>query len=178
MRDETSMGYREFGGNEETLASTIPDPPKQRFAAPSGSFGCLSGNVLRPDGGQNEKVLLIFKPDEDAGGDGGCYEFFAQRPGTDDDANMIRLLTLNTREAVFHVPIRMANGAPPPAPPQPPPPAPQPAPSPSDPTHGIPEGDFAAIVRYYTFGSDDEAPYREGRMSWLDVIQRMDQRAR
>ena len=167
MRDDTETGFRDFTGNEQTIASKIVDPPKERFASPAGSFGCISGNVLRSDGGQDEKVLLILKPDEYAGGQGGSYEFFAQRPNTVDDANMIKLLTLNTREAIFHVPIRFVTTVPPP---------PLPIPSPPPPTSGIPEGDFAAIVQVYGFPSDDEQPYREGRLTWAQVLSRMDAR--
>jgi hypothetical protein len=175
--DINERGRADVAGNELMVDSTIDDPPKQRLASPGrGSYGCLSGNRLRDDGGQDEKVLLILKPDEDAGGDGGCYDFFAQKPGTVDDKNMIRVARLTTRGFELFVPLVQHAVVGDPAPPQPPPPAPSPTPQPSDPTHGIPPGAFLEVLRIYGFASDDEQPYYENRMTWETVIQRMDER--
>lgn len=57
-------GYVEFGFNELTIVSTVPDPPKVRQASPTGSLGAYSFNLLRPDGSQQELVLIQGKKDE------------------------------------------------------------------------------------------------------------------
>lgn len=183
---ESERGQLDASGNELFMDSIIDDPPKLRQGAPvkGGAFGCISGDrlVLNEDGSikvRLEKVLLIMKPD-DSGGEGGCYDFFAQRPNTEDDANMVRVARLTTQAFEVFVPLIQHSGsgspAPTPAPEPSPTPAPEPAPSPS-PVPSIPEGDFAAIVAYFGFASDDEQPYRDGRISWADVIARMVVRA-
>lgn len=180
---ESDRGYLEASGNETFVDSIIDDPPKVRQGSPvvGGAFGCISGDRINTETGHRaEKVLLILKPD-DSGGEGGCYDFFAQRPNTEDDQNMVRVARLTTQAFEVFVPLIQHGGGSAPAPvptptpsPTPVPPAPAPVP---DPTHGIPAGDFEAVVRYYGFASDDQQPYLEGRLSWVDVIARMDRRA-
>lgn len=184
--EENVRGKVQVGGNELLVDSVIDDPPKVRQGSPvtGGAFGCLSGDRINLETGHRaEKVLLIFKPD-DSGGEGGCYDFFAQRPNTEDDPNMVRVARLTTSAFEVFVPLVLHAGGQPPTPSPTPIPAPAPSPQPApvpppvyDPTHGIPAGDFEGIVRYYGFPSDDQQPYLEGRLSWADVIRRMDSRA-
>lgn len=169
-RETTQIGFTDFSGNEQTVASTIDDPAAYRLASPSGALGKFSANVLRSDGGQEEKCLIIFKQMEDGG-----FEFYGQRPGTVDDANMIRLFRLTTEGAWFFVPMSAPNigVTPTPQPPNPQPPTP---PSTNDPTHGIPPGAFGMVINIYGFASDDESSYFAGGLTWSDVIARMDRR--
>jgi hypothetical protein len=189
---ESERGYLDASGNEVFADSIIDDPPKYRQGSPvrGGAFGCISGDrlVFNDDGSLRvrlEKVLLILKPD-DSGGEGGCYDFFAQRPNTEDDQNMVRVARLTTQSFEVFVPLVQHAGGVGPAPiPQPPLPAPAPAPqpqpepvpqpAPEQPVR-IPEGDFDAVTRHYGFPSDDEQPYREGRLTWAEVIARMERR--
>jgi hypothetical protein len=178
---EDERGYLRVSGNETFTDSVIDDPPKVRQGSPvaGGAFGCLSGDrvVFNSDGSERqrkEKVLLIFKPD-DTGGEGGCYDFFAQRPNTEDDANMVRVARLTTQSFEVFVPAFFHAGSNLPAPaPQPNPPPQQPAPTPT-PGRFTP-GDFLALKDYYRFASDDEQPYYEGRWTWDEVIARMERR--
>lgn len=176
MKETTSIGELEFSGNEQKIDSSIEDPPKLRQGSRWGSaLGCLSGDRLVENGRRLEKTLIIFKEPDDGIG-GGRFEFFAQLPGTEGDAGMIRLLTLDTTGAYFHVPVFESGAPQPPNPTPPPSPPPVPPTPPVDGTHGIPEGDFTAVRQYYGFPSDDQQPYLEGRLTWLQVIQRMDRR--
>lgn len=59
-----SWGRIEFGPNEVTIVSTVDDPPGVRLASPTGSLGKVSFNRLRPDGQQEEMVLIQGKADE------------------------------------------------------------------------------------------------------------------
>lgn len=62
---KTDFGYLVFEGNELLVVSTVPDPPKVRLASPSGlSLGAVSFNRLRPDGRQEEMILIQGKQDE------------------------------------------------------------------------------------------------------------------
>lgn len=183
--DQNERGRVDIGGNELLVDSTIDDPPKVRQGSPvtGGAFGCISGDriVVNETGSvvhRKEKVLLILKPDGQPG-EGGCYDFFAQRPGTEDDANMVRVARLTTTAFELFVPLVQHSGVPTPDP-QPVPPEPAPAPAPQPPSPGglpnIAPGDFGGIVRHYGFASDDEQPYSEGRLTWTEVLLRMERR--
>jgi len=161
MRDETDRGFRDFSGNELTIGSTIDDPAAVRVASPSGT-NKISGNVLTTEGIQLEKTLLVLTQDES----GGCYDFQAQLPGRTDDKGMIRLARLSPNGFELFVPLIHSTQAPPP-------PAP---PDSSDPTHGIPEGDFSRILEIYDFASDLQEAYGNARVTWLQVLQRQDER--
>ena len=58
-----AYGHLEYGGNELTVASTIDDPPKVRLAGISGGGGFTISRI-RPDGVQEEEVLLLGGQDE------------------------------------------------------------------------------------------------------------------
>lgn len=94
------------------------DPVKFRFGAwQDGYLGAISGDILTGDPDhprRSEKCLIALKTDDDYpdGQFGGRYEFFAQRPNTDDDANMKKLAELTTNYVRFHVPIIGAGGGP------------------------------------------------------------------
>jgi len=162
MRDETDRGFRDFSGNEQTIGSTVDDPAAVRVASPSG-INKFSGNVLTPEGTQQEKQLIITGFDEDGNG---CFDFFGQLAGRSDDGGMIRLARLSPRAFELFVPIAHSSQAPPP-------PAP---PDSSDPTHSIPEGDFFRILEVYGFASDLQEAYGNARVTWVQVIQRQDER--
>jgi hypothetical protein len=162
VRDETTIGFREFAGNEQTVGSTIDDPAAYRLASPSG-VNKISGNVLQPDGNtQHEKTLLILKTDES----GGCYDFLAQLPGRSDDKGMVRLATLSPKGFELFVPIIHSTQADPPPPP----------PDGDDPSHGIPVGDFVRIFDVYGFPCDEVTDFALGQKSWAQIIARMDER--
>jgi hypothetical protein len=158
MREDTDRGFAEFGGNEMTVGSTIDDPAALRVASPRG-VNKLSGNVLQPDGTQHEKQLLILTLDEGAG----CFDFQAQLPNRTDDKGMVRLARLSPNGFEVFVPIIQRQM------PLPPPPS-----DGGDPTHGIPEGDFAALAQVYGFASTDENLWP--RYPWWVIVQRMDER--
>jgi hypothetical protein len=67
-RIDMEYGFVEFAGNEQTIASTIDDPPKVRLAAPrfgrSVTVGGLTFSRLRSDGKQEELVIIQGKQDE------------------------------------------------------------------------------------------------------------------
>jgi hypothetical protein len=166
MRDDTETGFREFGGNEETIGSKINDPSGIRLGSVEGAYGKVSMNRLVPDPArpgeftQLERVLIV-------GADDGLV-FQIQRPGTVGDAGMMKVLTVTTRGAVLHVPWfnRVED-----LPPIPPPP-----PDGTDPTHGIPTGDFVRILQVYGFESDWQDVYAQGRVTWVQVIEKQDER--
>ena len=61
----TDRGFIHIGGNEVSIVSVDEDPPKLRLASPSGLYlGCISFGRLRPDGRQEELVLISGKQDE------------------------------------------------------------------------------------------------------------------
>jgi hypothetical protein len=161
MRSETDRGFHDFSGNELTIGSTIDDPAAVRVASPSGT-NKISGNVLTPQGTQLEKTLLVLTQDDS----GGCYDFQAQLPGRTDDKGMIRLARLSPQGFELFVPIIHSTQAPPPPPP----------PDGSDPTHGIPDGDFGRILEVYGFASDLQEAYGNARVTWVQVIARQDER--
>lgn len=102
--DQANAGKLEHTGNELLVDSKVEDPAKVRMGAPAGeALGALSGDRLE-GGTRLEKVLVIFKDTPQ----GGQYEFFAQMPGTSDDAGMKRLLTLDNTGATFYVPVKSA----------------------------------------------------------------------
>ena len=65
---DLGYGYIEYGGNEITIASTIDDPPKIRLATPkfgdSVSLGAVTFSRLRPDGEQEEMLIIQGTQDE------------------------------------------------------------------------------------------------------------------
>ncbi|MPZ20118.1 MAG: hypothetical protein GEV06_19705 [Luteitalea sp.] len=62
-----AWGYVEITNNEVSIISTVDDPPKVRMASiAGGSLGALSFGRLRPDGVQEEMVLIQGKQDERA----------------------------------------------------------------------------------------------------------------
>src|SRR2546425_976354 len=101
-------GRIEFGLNEMSIVSTVNDPAKLRIGATECNvFGAISGDYVRPSGVQEQKILIKMAEDDNHPGQrGGMMEVFLQRPGTSDDENMIRVLTLTTEYAQFHVPVR------------------------------------------------------------------------
>ena len=101
-------GRIEFGVNEMSVISTVDDPAKVRIGGTRSSvFGCISGDFVRPSGVQEEKILIQMKEDDNHPGQkGGMVEIHLQRPGTNDDENLVRVLTLTTEYAQFHVPVR------------------------------------------------------------------------
>lgn len=104
--DPSNAGVLAYGGNELNVDSKVDDPPGVRLGKPAGggeALGKISGDLLVSNS-RKEKTLLILKHDAQIGG---FYEFFAQTPGTESDAGMVRLLTLTTRGATFHVPVNV-----------------------------------------------------------------------
>lgn len=103
---ETDWGWLEFDGNELSIVSTVEDPPKVRLAALYGrSLGALSFNRLRPDGRQEEVVLMQGKIDERyPTGLGGELLVQARRPGGVGDAAMTNVLLLRSDGVTFYVP--------------------------------------------------------------------------
>jgi len=101
-------GRIEFGLNEMSIVSTVDDPAKLRIGATeSNVFGCVSGDYVRPSGVHEQKILIKMSEDDNHPGQrGGMMEVFLQRPGTTDDENMIRALTLTTEYVQFHVPFK------------------------------------------------------------------------
>ncbi len=105
-------GVLAFGGastqNELTVDSKIEDPSAVRLGAPAGSaLGKISGDVLVL-GSRQEKTLIILKSDSVRGG---YYEFYCQRPNTNDDANMVRVMRLSLSGLELFVPIRQGQFA-------------------------------------------------------------------
>lgn len=85
------LAFAEGNQNELEVDSKVEDPPALRLGSPAGTaLGKISGDHLA--GSRKEKTLIIFK---DEPGIGGVFEFYAQRPGTEDDANMVRLARLS-----------------------------------------------------------------------------------
>lgn len=86
------------GGNEIFLDGkpNTNDPTKIRQGTFDAStwLGGFSGDFLTGDPAnprRAEKVLVGLKLESD----GGCLEVFCQRPNTDDDANMIRIMRIS-----------------------------------------------------------------------------------
>ncbi len=104
--------FHDVGDNETALDGQpgFDDPVKHRMGATiSRVYGILSGDRLGIS--RKECTMLQFREnDRHPGQDGGQFRFFAQRPGTEDDANMIPLLDLDTDKAVFHVPVEGLGG--------------------------------------------------------------------
>lgn len=106
-------GRVEFGRNEITIVSTVDDPPAVRLAVSRlGSMGKLSFNYLRPDGVQEEMVLIQGVQDERYRGTSDLIAEFGlnvRQPGANDQA-MKRVLTIRHDGVQFHVPTN-AGGA-------------------------------------------------------------------
>lgn len=104
---EMTGGYFGFGVNEVSLVSTINDPVKYRGAVENHTiYNILSGNRLK-NGVQREKCMIMLRADEGfpLSADGGCVDFFLQRPNTTEDKDMIRVMTLSTRGLELFVPL-------------------------------------------------------------------------
>ena len=104
---ENSSGKLTFGEpstiNELCIESKEEDPAALRVGAPAGeALGKISGDRLVP-GSRKEKTLIILKENPVFGG---FYEFYCQRPGTEDDANMVRVMRLGLNGLELFVPIR------------------------------------------------------------------------
>ena len=83
-------GFLQFGGNELTIGSFIEDPPKVRLASPAGKgLGSVSFNRIRPDGVQEEIVLISGVEAEDGPGTmGGQFQISVRRKLSDGDQAM------------------------------------------------------------------------------------------
>lgn len=178
VNESNERGTMAFGGNELEVYSVIEDPSAYRGGAVAGrGLFKLSGNRVTVDAAGRvihvtELCLMQAKLDED--GNGG-WLLSGQLAGTSDDKGMIDLMWLGPTGIRFLVPVLSGPLPPGPEPPPQPPPTTPPPPS-GGAVHGINPGDFSAVLRIYGFASDDEAPYREGRMSWSDLIARQDRR--
>lgn len=86
----TPTGFLQFGGNELTVGSTVEDPPKVRLTTPAGkALGSVSFNRTRPDGVQEEIVLITGTEAEDAPGSmGGQFQIAVRRKLSDGDQAM------------------------------------------------------------------------------------------
>lgn len=174
MIDDTQTGVLAYTGNELINDAKNDDPSAYRGGRPapgvlvkfSGDFYVLDPSV--PGGKRRyERVFAALGTDE-SGGCGGAIGARAVLPGKDGDEHTVPLFDIDTRQALFHVPIVALAGV-----------HSTPRPWPwehSDPTHGIPAGDFARVLEVYGFASDEEQPYRDGRMTWEQVIARQDAR--
>jgi len=166
MRDNSDTGYQEFVGNEVTVGSTIDDPSGIRLGSVKGAYGKISFNRLVPDPARPGEYIQLERGLIVAADDGLVFQL--QKPGTVGDGGMMKVMTLTTRGAVIHVPWFWRVEDLPPLPPLPP--------DSTDPTHGIPEGDFTRIIAVYGFPSEDQEPYAQTRMTWAMVIGEMDRR--
>ena len=116
MRIDSPWGYLEFdedGSNELLIVSTVEDPPKLRLASPAGlSLGAISFNRLRPDGKQDEMILLQGKQDErtralpSSDKRSLMAEFtIHMNRGGDQDADMVRVCEVRHDGIVVDVPV-------------------------------------------------------------------------
>jgi hypothetical protein len=106
-------GYISRGVNEVSLISTIDDPTKLRQGVTGTHtiYGSQSAGRVDSSNVQREKVLILYREDDDTlGHDGGCVEIFLQRPDTDDDANMIRCWRITTNYYEPHVALKGSTG--------------------------------------------------------------------
>jgi hypothetical protein len=176
IREETTNGVLEFGrngeGNELIVDAKNDDPAAIRGGRPTPGIAFkISGDIWIPDPNdplkkiRYERVFVGLGTDG-SGGYGGQFQIQAMLPGQHGDVHTKKLLTVDTRQILCHVPLVVLAGL-----------------HDTertwpwenyDPTHGIPAGDFAAVLAAYGMASDDEQPYRDGRMSWELVIERMD----
>lgn len=101
-------GRIEFGNNEVSIISQVDDPPALRLASPGpgGSLGKISFNRLRPDGKQEELVLLQGKADHRYPGTG---EVTIHVKGPSmigaGDAAMVEVVVLRFDHVEFTVPV-------------------------------------------------------------------------
>lgn len=114
-------GYMEFGPNEMSIISTVPDPPGIRLASPmmqdsngqpSNSLGKISFNRLRSDGVQEEVIIIQGKVAGDRFGEDtliGELRVDVRGPG-DNDAAMFPLLQGFFDKLVVHVPVEFLKG--------------------------------------------------------------------
>jgi hypothetical protein len=107
------------GLNEVTLVSTIDDPTKFRqglkwVAGMGRSLGCWCWNFVRPDGVEEEMVLIQGKMTEDREGNitkGGEFYLGLKAPntGSTDDAMIDSLVATVERGFEFKLPISAPN---------------------------------------------------------------------
>ena len=104
-RIDMDYGYLLYGGNELTVVSTVSDPPKVRLAATAGgSLGGVTFSRMRPDGVQEEMVIIQGKQDERVRSDPTNYSgeltihIRHWQPGVGDDAQMVEVLKLRHDE--------------------------------------------------------------------------------
>ena len=162
MREQNDRGSLEFGGNELTVKSIIDDPAALRLASPFGTNKICGNDLDLETGTQYEKTQIQLTKDEVSG----CFRFFATVNGRTDDKGQIEIARLSLKGFEVFVPFIQS-----PMPPIPPPP-----PDGTDPTHGIPAGDFARILQVYGFASDWQEVYAQGRVTWVQVIEKQDER--
>ncbi len=116
-RINLEWGYIEYGPNELSIVSTVEDPPGLRLATLNGgSLGKLSFNRMRPDGVQEEIVLLQGKEDERYRGasppaQAGEVTLHLRRPFADGDGAMVPIATLRYDGVTFHVPTTSGGAA-------------------------------------------------------------------
>ena len=178
--DDNPKGRFEVVGNELIGIDKTPeggDPVAVRGARQApGALLLLCGDIWVEDPTEEEpdRIRRIQRAyaqisTDDSGGHGGEFSVLASEPGFADDEHTRELFKINTKVAVFNVPVVHAAGVLETEPPWP-------GHVPPDDTHGIPEGDFAEILRIYGFESDWFEVYSHGRVTWPQVIARQDER--
>lgn len=111
---DLSWGRVEIEGNEVSILSTVEDPPAVRLAALSGgSLGKWSFNRLRPDGQQEELVLLQGKVDErtpDTLSGELTLHIRADDPTLSDDAQMRHVVTFRHDQILINPRVAIVTG--------------------------------------------------------------------
>lgn len=112
IADILSGYFRTFGANETTLVSTIDDPPKHRLgvlarALRGRGLGCLTFNVVRDDGSEDEHVVIQGKRTDQGGGE--LWVGAKRAGGGSQDADMRELVTLTDQGLTCAVPIHAPN---------------------------------------------------------------------
>lgn len=107
-------GFIDYGVNGQRIVSVTADPAELRLGCTyhDAAGGKLSGDWVRHDGVSEECVLVQFKLDERYRGTAllaGEITIHLRRPGVDNDAAMVPVLTLRHDVGVFHVPIAGAS---------------------------------------------------------------------
>lgn len=167
------------GLNEVSIVSTVEDPPKLRQAAPwpSLGLGCLTGNRLRPDGGQEEMVLIQFKQGERTRSDrnnlSGEITIHIRNGAVEDaDKGMVLVAVLRHDGCWF---LNPSFSAPPDGGGGAPPPPPDPSPEPPPPDYVALHGEYVKSEYEKAFGrqpdldelySDSENVHKYGE-GWL-----------
>lgn len=199
-------GTKGGNGNElqfDQKKAAEPDALKLRFGVWDARniaaicLDMLSGDDANPT--RYEKVQLQLKIDDNfpLAQQAGAVEILTQEPDSVEDSGMKHRLSVGAKRIeVNGVPLGSSAapdgslyaslvarierletvliGMPAPIPSVEPIPLPGPVRGP----HGIFVGDFPAVAGYYHFASEDQQAYAEGRLTWDQVIERMDIRAR